>query len=94
MVCGPSSGMKHGIVFLWAKGSEKSLLCKGNNTYFSLLCLPWLMWWVISKQRVKACFVMQNVIINTSRGCYLNTNLSRRAVRGANSFEGASLVNK
>jgi len=37
---------------------------------------------------------MQNVIINTSRGCYLNTNLSRRAVRGANSFEGASLVNK
>lgn len=37
---------------------------------------------------------MQNVIINTSRGCYLNTNLSRRAVRRTNSFEAASLVNK
>ena len=37
---------------------------------------------------------MQNVIINTRRGCYLNTNLSRRAARRANSFDRASLVNK
>lgn len=37
---------------------------------------------------------MQNVIINTRRGCYLNTNLSRRAARKANSSDRASLVNK